>query len=290
MRAWKLLAVSIALAAHSNASPLFGGGNDTCDTATPVSPGIYAGLSTFGSWQFPTNIYWEWDWFRVTVPPGQQIDVDAQITGTSANPPVGWYTFMHLYEYGTVSCAGTSVMTSFANHVSVANSTTVPKDYAVSYYAGVNTSSTSVTVYYDLIVRATTLSTAISYCPGAPNSLGLSGTLSAQGTNSVSANDLVFSASNLPASSIALLASGTSQTSIPFGDGVRCIGGALRRLYLLPVSSGQWTAALDIPNLPPYAAIVAGDLRYFQLYYRDPFGPLGTGFNLTNAMCVAFVP
>jgi hypothetical protein len=160
----------------------------------------------------------------------------------------------------------------------------------VSYYAGVNTVSTWVAVYYDLLVQATTVSTGISYCPGAPNSLGLSGTMDVQGTNSVSANNLVFVATNLPLNTIALLAVGTSQTNIPFGDGHRCIAGNVSRLYQMPASAGVWVAGLDIPNLPPSAAIAAGDIRYFQLYYRDPLGPLGSGFNLTNGVCVAFLP
>jgi hypothetical protein len=55
-------------------------------------------------------------------------------------------------------------------------------------------------------------------------------------------------------------------------------------------SVGTWSAGLDIPNLPASAAVIPGSVRYFQLYYRDVGGPLGTGFNLTNGVAVSFTP
>lgn len=291
MRIWNSLFVALALVSRLEASPLFGAGDDDCTRATPVSVGTYSGLQSSGAWYFPITIEHDTDWYRFTVQPGQRVDVDSLVTQATGHVTAGYHTAMFLHEYDATNCTGSPLPSGLVTHVSAINLTPAPKDYVLRFYAGVQTSGDSVVVTYDLMLQATVVQTAVSYCPGAINSLGLSGTLSTLGSNSVSANDLVFQATNLKPNVFALLASGTATAQIPFGDGTRCIGGALRRLYRLPASSsGTWAAALDIPHLPPAALVTAGSLRYFQLYYRDIGGPLGTGFNLTNGECISFTP
>ena len=49
---------------------------------------------------------------------------------------------------------------------------------------------------------------------------------------------------------------------------------------------------VDLDGVTQFGAgYAAGDVRYFQTWYRDPTGgPCGAGFNLTNGMSAAFAP
>jgi hypothetical protein len=72
-----------------------------------------------------------------------------------------------------------------------------------------------------------------------------------------------------------------------FGDGLRCAGGNVIRLQVRMASSSgvsQTTA-----DLIAKGGVIAGDIKYYQLWYRDPVHSLcGSGFNLTNAVKVIF--
>ena len=43
-------------------------------------------------------------------------------------------------------------------------------------------------------------------------------------------------------------------------------------------------------HLPPLGHVAPGSSFHFQGWFRDPFGPCGTGKNLTNAMRINFLP
>src|SRR4029077_11024838 len=61
-----------------------------------------------------------------------------------------------------------------------------------------------------------------------------------------------------------------------FGDGVRCAGGHLKRLYAKNASGGNASApAAGDPSVSARSAslgdpIAPGSTRYYQTYYRDP--------------------
>jgi hypothetical protein len=128
---------------------------------------------------------------------------------------------------------------------------------------------------------------------GCANSSGSGAVLAAAGSDQVSNDDLAFSASGLLPSQPALLFSGTTANNgglgIPFGDGLRCAGGAvLRHGTQTPDSNGDvnWPTGLAVAN-----GWAAGDTRYFQTWYRDPIGsPCGAGFNLSQGISVTFTP
>jgi hypothetical protein len=289
MRTSKLVLLAIASAILASSASALGTGDVDCSTATLLSVGTLTGQQSSASWpsQSPTSIVHDVDWYRFTVQPGQRMDVD--LTVTQSNGP--HYIFMRLNEFDPTTCPGASVGNSFTLHISAENQTPAPKEYVMTLYAGVTNPMTSVVVTYDVTLQATTVQTGVSYCPGAPNSLGVPATLVVQGTSSIGANDLVFQGAQLPPSTIAMLAKGTSPTQVAFGDGFRCITGSVSRLRVAPASAaGTWSLPLDIPSLPPAAGITAGSPAYFQLYYRNPAGPLGSGFNLSNGLAVTFVP
>jgi hypothetical protein len=108
-------------------------------------------------------------------------------------------------------------------------------------------------------------------------------------------DSLVLQASGLLPNASAIFLQGTANIApLPFGDGLRCTGGTLKRLYLKIAGAGVASApqAGDLPITQRSAAlgdpIPPGDRRYYQVYYRDPnpgFCPSAT-FNITNSLRV----
>lgn len=127
---------------------------------------------------------------------------------------------------------------------------------------------------------------------GCANSLGVGASLEGTGTDGIANDDLVLEAAQLPFGGPGLLYYGTSTVNgglgAVFGDGLRCVGGALVRLgvqFADAIGNAEWG--------PGYAAQegwAPGDTRYFQVWYRDVSGPCGSGWNLTNGLQITFTP
>ena len=83
---------------------------------------------------------------------------------------------------------------------------------------------------------------------------------------------------------------GTSQIApVPFGDGVREIGGTIKRMATTTTDS---TGYLSFPahfTTAPLNTLVPGDTRYFMLWYRDPAGG-PNGFNGSSALAATMCP
>ena len=128
----------------------------------------------------------------------------------------------------------------------------------------------------------------MNYCTAQPNSTGQPAFLSAQGSASREANNLVFAALDLPPTAVTLLYSGTSaiDPGTPFGDGSKCVGGTIVRHAIRQALAGAIFVAQDV-NAPEYATVRPGDTRYYQVLYRDPAAG-GAGFNTTDAVAVTF--
>jgi hypothetical protein len=120
---------------------------------------------------------------------------------------------------------------------------------------------------------------------GCANSSGAGAALSAGGSAGVAADDLLLQATALPDGGSALLFAGqvalNGGDGVPFGDGLRCAGGAVQRLGIR-TPSALGTVFFG-PGLAVHGGYSPGDLVHFQVWYRDPTGgPCGNGFNLTN--------
>jgi hypothetical protein len=130
---------------------------------------------------------------------------------------------------------------------------------------------------------------------GCANSTGMGGLLEPTGSNTISGNDLALHGSSLLPGQPALLFVGNDLLpaaspgdGIAFGDGLRCAGNNVRRLgVMVPTALGQTTWG---PGLNAAGGWGAGDTRHLQGWYRNPTGPCGSGFNLTNAISVTFAP
>ena len=123
------------------------------------------------------------------------------------------------------------------------------------------------------------------------------------GAPSLSFDTLGFQCSFVPPGVSALLLQGDQMVApILFGDGLRCIGGQLKRMYLASASA---SGALSLPpNIGPSVsaraaqlgdALAPGSLRGYQLYYRDNVAgfcpaPQGSTYNISNAVEITWQP
>lgn len=128
---------------------------------------------------------------------------------------------------------------------------------------------------------------------GCANSSGQGALLGASGSSSLSADDLLLDLdSHLPGRA-ALLFAGVNQVNgghgLPFGDGLRCVGGGVLRLGV-KIADGAGRAQWG-PGLSSGTDWMAGMSSYLQAWYRDPgASPCGSEFNTSNGMAVFFLP
>jgi len=138
---------------------------------------------------------------------------------------------------------------------------------------------------------------------GCDNSAGTGGaTLAAAGVASLGSDTLVFTTSAERATSLSLLLQGTS--TIPagavYGQGRRCFGGSLERLFQKIAVGGSITApGAGDPTISARSAargspISAGQSRFYLVYYRDPVVlggcPAANTFNGTQGGRVIWAP
>lgn len=135
---------------------------------------------------------------------------------------------------------------------------------------------------------------------GCDNSAATGGSLlEAFGTTSPDTVRL-YVAGELPSAlSIVLQGNVTLGTPVPFGDGLRCIGGSLKRLYVKSAVGGGLSAPKPgDPSITAQSAtlgdpIAPGTTRGYQVYYRDPdlsfcTFPTGNTWNVSGAVLVSW--
>jgi hypothetical protein len=101
--------------------------------------------------------------------------------------------------------------------------------------------------------------------------------------------------------SLAIFAQGDLELPGPvfFGDGLRCVGGTLLRLYASSAIGGATSVPpFGAPSISARSALLGdplspGDVRYYYAYYRDTVlsfctGPQGSYFNVGNALRVVW--
>jgi hypothetical protein len=133
---------------------------------------------------------------------------------------------------------------------------------------------------------------------GCVNSLGDASRLVDSGDASLGSDTLVLTASGEVASTISIFLQGGAQASPSgFGDGLRCIGGGLARLYVHQAQGGVVAAPhAGEPSVSARSAalgdpIAAGTRRFYQVLYRDNVSsfcppPGGSTFNTSSALAV----
>jgi hypothetical protein len=136
---------------------------------------------------------------------------------------------------------------------------------------------------------------------GCDNSSATGGaSLAASGIAYLSMDSLVFSTSaeKPTATSIVLQGNSLAANGLVFGQGVRCVGGSLKRLYTKNAIGGSITAPqAGDPSVSARSAalgdvISAGENRWYLVYYRDPVVlggcPASSTFNATQTAQIAW--
>jgi hypothetical protein len=133
---------------------------------------------------------------------------------------------------------------------------------------------------------------------GCRNSSGVGATMLGTGQTRISQDQLAFQVSGMPLApgSFCLFFQGDAQINGGFGaqfnDGLVCAGGSIRRLAIKPIVSGTSSfpqagdPAVSVVGLVP----LAGAVRYYECWYRNPAGPCGTRSNISNAIQVVWTP
>jgi len=134
--------------------------------------------------------------------------------------------------------------------------------------------------------------TTANYCSVAPNSAGAGAVIASSGSTSLANNDFTLEISGAPANEFGIFYYGEMPAQTPLGDGWRCIGGTVVRLFPVLNTGPGGTASrpLDVMNLPSGAILDSGITYYFQFWHRDPAGPGGAGINLSDGLSAIFCP
>jgi hypothetical protein len=120
---------------------------------------------------------------------------------------------------------------------------------------------------------------------GCANSSGGGASIGAQGVASITGQSFVLTATGLPSNQLGVFFQGNNALNnglgVPFGDGLRCVGGAARRLQIVNSDfAGMTQTTVDVAA---QGGVVAGDLRRYQIWFTDPGTLCGTLFNFSNA-------
>jgi len=128
---------------------------------------------------------------------------------------------------------------------------------------------------------------------GCENSAGTGGAhLAATGATNPD-TVVLHTSGELPHSLTIFLQGNVLISPVSFGDGLRCAGGSLKRLYIENAVGGAADApGSGDPSVSTQSAnlgdpIAPGSSRWYQAYYRDPsttFCPSGSTYNITNAV------
>jgi len=125
---------------------------------------------------------------------------------------------------------------------------------------------------------------------GCANSSGAGALLSATGLASAALDDLELQLTGVPAGNVGLCFLGQAQTSLPFGDGLRCVAPGPLGLIRLPAGVADASGTIPTASVISTAALAPGDTWNVQGWYRDPVGPCGTGFSVSNGLSFVVIP
>jgi hypothetical protein len=132
--------------------------------------------------------------------------------------------------------------------------------------------------------------TLTKYGTATPNSTGAAASIDFSGTTSVSHDDWVLRATHCPHNKTCLFIYGTAQIApVPFGDGVREIGGTIKRMGVTSTDANGDVAYPASFTTAPLDTLAPGDTRYWMLWFRDPQGG-PNAYNGSNALAAAICP
>ena len=136
--------------------------------------------------------------------------------------------------------------------------------------------------------------TGLTFCSSLPNSagqtaaIGATATVLPSGSIDAFANDLTVFATDMPANQPGIFFFGTSAIDFPFGNGIRCVGGQVLRIWPPSTSTagGGLVRSIDYSILEAEYGPSFGSLNV-QCWFRDQPGG-GIGFNLSDGLQLSY--
>ena len=132
-----------------------------------------------------------------------------------------------------------------------------------------------------------------TYCAATPTTSGLPASIGWSGSTSVFANTFTLHVTDGPALQNGRFYYGPNAISLPFGDGLRCVGGGTYRLAPLTLDANGAASQAVAFNAPPAGSgaghVLPGSTWRFQFWFRDPSGG-PAGFNFSTALTASFCP
>jgi hypothetical protein len=167
--------------------------------------------------------------------------------------------------------------------------------WSSSYIAKWNGCGTSAYCFGDGTLATCPCSNSGAAGHGCENSASTGGAvLSVSGSHSP--DTVVLTSSGELAAALSIFLQGNASiAATTFGDGLRCVGGTLKRLYANHASSGiAFAPHAGDPSITARSAalgdpIALGSTRYYQAYYRDANlsfcpAPMGNSWNVSSAL------
>ena len=160
-----------------------------------------------------------------------------------------------------------------------------PGTYTLRVYASGVTIDSFASGTYDVLLSFEPL--LETYCTSSPHTAGPGAQIGSTGSASVEQDDFALTVTGAVPNSFGLFYYGTAQQNLPFGDGVRCVGGTIYRLApQMTDGAGQATSALAL-GTP--GNLTSGSEWNFQFWFRDAASS-GAGFNLSNGLRAVICP
>jgi hypothetical protein len=110
-------------------------------------------------------------------------------------------------------------------------------------------------------------------------------------------DDVGLVVTGMQSNQFGLVYMGDTAINLPFGDGHRCVSSTSSGIFRFPLRQAGFFGDFAEPNIistsqgfSPSGRIAGGSTWFFQGWYRDPGGPCGAQFNLTNALEITFLP
>ncbi|MDA1264725.1 MAG: PPC domain-containing protein [Planctomycetota bacterium] len=261
--------------------------NDTCGTALPLNNGLYPGLFVSKT---------DTDFYEFDVDDGAQFTADVLFLHALGDLDI------FLYD----SCGGTAIATSGSatndEHIVWDNTTGACARVIleVQHWAPDIQSECQT---YDMDINGAAVhgscgptGIGTNYCgPANLNSSGQPAQISAFGSVSVAANDVLLEATQMPSNQFGFFLNSMTQgfAMPPGSQGNLCLSGGIGRYNAFIMSTGatgEFSLQLDLTDTPApggHIAIQAGETWYFQTWFRDN-NPSQTN-NFTDGICIVFL-